>query len=174
MGFLDRIGRAVNSALDELKKPESFVKGEDFEKYVREYMFPDSDYELIYQTSSYSQNKDRFATDSMKPDFLFMDRKTKKQFYVECKYRSDEYRKDEKLEWTYPEQLKRYKEVSKDIPVFIALGIQGTSYDPDFIFLIPLKNVSFCGFYDSFLSKYEFYKRKPVFPSYLGSLEDKI
>ena len=99
--------------------------------------------------------------------------KTKKQFYVECKYRSDEYRKDEKLEWTYPEQLKRYKEVSKDIPVFIALGIQGTSYDPDFIFLIPLKNVSFCGFYDSFLSKYELCKRKPVFPSYLWGLENK-
>ena len=67
MGLLGNIGNYLSN----LDKPGSFVKGEDFENYVSKYMFPDSDYELIYRTSSYSQNKDRFATASMKPDFHF-------------------------------------------------------------------------------------------------------
>jgi hypothetical protein len=171
MSFLDKLQRTIQSANKEWKKPESFAKGEAFEKYLENYTFPKSDYELIYRTSSYTDNRDNYATATKLPDFRFMCKKTGQHFYVEAKFRNGEFWKDNKLEWTYPSQLDRYKQVDiHDAPVFVALGIGDRGDYPEFLFLIPLNKVNYCGFYESVLAKYEFYLDRPVFSSYLWNL----
>ena len=65
---------------------ESFKKGEQFEKYVEEIIFPDAHYELLYKTSDSKQNTRRFVQKSLEPDFHFKCRVTGKEFYVELSY----------------------------------------------------------------------------------------
>lgn len=171
MSFFEKLQRIVHSASQEWSKPESFAKGEAFEKYLIDYTFPKKDYELVYRTSSFIENKSNYASASKLPDFLFKCRKTGKSFYVEAKFRNGYYWKDNKLEWTYPSQLARYKEVDlRDAPVFIALGIGDKGSSPDYLFLIPLNKVNYCGLYESTLTKYEFFLDRPVFSTYLWKL----
>ena len=61
---------------------------------------------------------------------------------IECKWRKQSER-DGNIKWSYPEQIKRYNEYSssKDIPVFIALGIGGTPSSPEKVYLIPLADL---------------------------------
>ena len=71
---------------------ESFKKGEQFEKYVEEVIFPDAHYEVIYKTSDSEQNRRRFVKKSLEPDFQFKCRVTGKEFCVEAKWRAKPYK----------------------------------------------------------------------------------
>ena len=44
MSLLHKFSKGLQAFSNEVTKPSSFVKGEAFEKYVREYMFPIEDY----------------------------------------------------------------------------------------------------------------------------------
>lgn len=57
MKLLNKLFRAYKAAKNEITKPESFTKGDDFENYVREIVFPKDRYELIHKTHSYHENK---------------------------------------------------------------------------------------------------------------------
>ena len=71
---------------------ESFRKGEQFERYVEETIFPEAHYEVIYKTSDSTQNRRRFVKKSLEPDFHFRCRVTGKEFYVEAKWRAKPYK----------------------------------------------------------------------------------
>ena len=71
-----------------MNNTSSFKKGEDFEKFVEENIFPKKEYALIHRTNNFEQNKDRYAEDTLFPDFKFRCNKTNQEFYVEAKYRS--------------------------------------------------------------------------------------
>ena len=47
------------------------------------------------------------------------------------------------VEWSYEEQLARYRQFAKDknIPVFIVIGIGGTPSDPANVFVVPLASI---------------------------------
>jgi len=47
--------RGLRAFFQEIRKPESFVKGEAFENYVRNKIFPLSNYHLIYKTPNYNE-----------------------------------------------------------------------------------------------------------------------
>ena len=47
---------------------ESFNKGQAFEDYVEQVLFPASHYELLHKTNSFDQNSQRYVGDSRKPD----------------------------------------------------------------------------------------------------------
>jgi len=168
MGLLNKLKRIAEAVTNEITKPESFVKGDDFENYVREVVFPSNKYELVHKTHSYQDNKNDYIESTLYPDFLFRCKKTNKEFYVEAKYRSDFYKN--KVEWSYPKQLKRYKEINKKKKVFVCLGLGGEPKYPDYIFIIPISKLKYTGLYESFLKDYNFYIDKPVFPSYLWKL----
>ena len=61
MGLLNKISRIVKAAANEATKPESFVKGDEFENYVRDVAFPKDKYELVHKTHSYQENKNDFV-----------------------------------------------------------------------------------------------------------------
>ena len=90
---------------------DSFEKGEKFEKFVLDKLFQSSHYDLVHQTNTTSQNQYRFVENSLKPDFKFRCKRTKREFYVEAKYRSDFNRYDDKIEVMRPDQFERYIEI---------------------------------------------------------------
>ncbi len=170
MRILDAISKGIKTFSDELQKPESFRKGEQFEAYVRKYVFPPDRYQLLHKTHSYQSNQEDFAASSLYPDYGFKCLETGRNFYVEVKFREGVYHRD-KIEWCKPFQLRRYQEIDrKDSPVFLALGLGTDARSPQEVFIIPVAKVEHCAFYDSFLDKYQFYLQKPVFAGYLWKL----
>lgn len=143
--------------------PASYIVGEYFEDFARECIFPAKHYDLIVRTPRYRDNQRDFQLISLNPDFLFRDKKTKKQFAVECKFRSD-LSQDEKFEWTNPKQLQRYREYSKNIPVFVLLGL---GEYPDYLELVSLLPLSEAKYYGLYLSVLEEFSIPPfkAFPS---------
>lgn len=168
MDIFKRIGKAI---INEIVKPGSFVKGEQFEEYVRTYMFPKKDYDLVHRTHDYKSNSKDYVEDSLKPDFKFRDKKTGKEFYVEVKWRAGRYNREDKIEWCNDKQLKRYKDIDKsDCKVFVVLGLGDNPKTPEEIILFPVCSCNYSDLYDSFMDKYSFYLDKSVFAEYLWKL----
>lgn len=169
MSLLIRISQAIKK---KVIKPNSFIKGEEFENYIRKYLFPKSDYDLVHRTHDYNANNGDYIESSLKPDFKFRDKKNEKGFYVEVKWRMGVYNRENKIEWCNEKQLKRYKAIDKnESKVFIVLGFGDKPTVPKEIVLFPLSSCNYTGLYDSFLDKYSFYVDKPVFSGYLWKLK---
>lgn len=168
MSILNKLTRVAKAIKSELETPESFVKGDEFEKYVREVMFPKDKYELVHKTHSYRDNKGDYIESTLYPDFLFRCKNTNKEFYVEAKYRSGFFK--DKVEWSNNQQFKRYKEVNVKKPVFVCLGLKGTPKYPEYVFIMPISKVKYTGLYESALRDFEFHIDKPVFSNYLWKL----
>lgn len=160
MDFISKAIRVVKVTLDEINKPESFVKGDKFESYIRDHLFVKDRYDLIQRTHDYTTNKGDFVENTKEPDFKFRCIKTKQEFFVEAKYRSNYY--DNKIEWCKPFQLKRYKEMSKNTPVFVTIGVGNESGSPGQIFFIPLKDIKYTKLFRSFLKDYEVPVKSPI------------
>lgn len=150
MKIFESIKKGISFIVDDIKKPESFKIGDEFENYIRDVIFPEEFYGMVERTHSYDVNKNDYVESSKNPDFTFRDKKTRKVFYVECKFRNDLFKG--KLEWATKYQLKRYQDCEKIHPVFILIGLAGEEI-PD-IFLIPIKDIKYTGLFPSFLEKY--------------------
>ena len=61
--------------------------------------------------------------------------------------------------WASEKQLKRYKEYDEALPVFIAIGVGGfgNANYPDYLHIIPVRQIKYIGLYESFLRQYEVY-----------------
>jgi hypothetical protein len=141
---------------EENKKLEAFKKGEEFENYVENNLFPEKYFILLSKTHNYETNNKRYVEDSLKPDLKFKDKKTGKIFYVECKYRSKLY--DDKFHWAKNDgQFNRYKDIesNENTETFIAMGLGGTPDNPDEIYLMPLKEIKYPALYPSVLRNWE-------------------
>jgi len=155
--------RSHNVGWDDINTPESFKKGEAFQDYIRKHLFTKDKFDMLHKTPSYATNKnDYIIEDSEKPDFKFRAIKTGKEFFVEAKYRSRYY--EDKVEWCKPFQLKRYKEIDKKLPVYIALGLGGDPDSPDQVFFIPVNDIkySYSKLFLSFLKNYKVPNDKPI------------
>lgn len=173
MDIFKRVGKGLKALADEVSKPESFARGEEFEEYVRKFVFPKGKYELIHVTHAYEKNRNDYVKSSLHPDFKFRCIETDREFFVEVKFRKGTYYKN-KIEWCKQYQLKRYKEIDKnEAKVFLCLGLGDDPSLPDEVFIIPLSKLDFTSLFDSFLDKYSFYLEKPVFPKYLWNLDKK-
>lgn len=127
---------------DEFVKPDSFYKGENFENYVEEFLFPEDKYTLIRRTDTFERNRKRFSESTNDPDLLFRCMQTQREFAVEAKYRTS--LRNGQLSWCKMYQMERYKEIDRiRYPVFVAVGLQGTSIKPEEIFLFPVRKVKY-------------------------------
>lgn len=112
-------------------------KGILFEDFVIQYISKSSaDYRFKGKVSDY--NKDGvFAEENYEPDLKFTYNGT--PFAVECKWRRG-YSKKGSITWSYPEQIERYNayQQKENTPVFIAIGVGGTSDNPEEFYLVPL------------------------------------
>ncbi len=163
MGLISRVAKA---AWNEVIKPESFVKGDEFEEYVRSYLFPKDEYNILHRTHDYETNKDDFVEDSKEPDFKFKSIKSGKEFFIEAKYRSNY--SDGTVEWCKLYQLKRYRDIDKEIPIYIVIGLGQDPRDPEKIFLIPMKEIRYQKLFRSFLKQYQITPHRPVNNSHIS------
>ncbi len=133
-------GEKLVNIKDEIVKPSSFYKGENFEQYVEDLLFPERFYTLVRRTDNYERNLKRFSESTFDPDFTFRCRKTNFEFSVEAKYRTSLDR-DNRLSWSKLYQMERYKQYDQNIhPVFIVVGLKGVSEKPKEIYLFPIKH----------------------------------
>lgn len=169
MGILDSLKKGVLAAVDDMVTPESFKIGEAFENYVRENIFPFSHYKMLKKTHDYKQNSKDYVKQSNEPDFQFESIESRKNFYLEAKYRSY-VTDDNKVEWCKPNQLERYAQINKECPVFVLIGLGGKPSEPELISLMAVKHIKYPALFVSILEKHEVKLDKPVSPDYLWSL----
>ncbi len=150
MGILTRV---LKAAWAEANKPETYVKGDEFEHYVRRCLFAKEEYDLVHQTHDYTANKKDFVETSKEPDFKFRSRRSGREFFVEVKYRSAFYQGA--VEWCKPYQLKRYKAIDKAMSVFATIGVGGLPESPEHIYVVPVKHIRYTRLFPSFLKDYE-------------------
>jgi hypothetical protein len=151
--------RAIKAALHEASKPETFVKGEEFENFIKSKLFTSDDYDTLERTHDYTSNKNDFIDSSKKPDFKFRSRKSGKEFFVEAKYRSALYKGSFEFK---PYQLERYRAINKETPVFIGIGIGSQPKSPEQVFLVPVRDIRYTTLFHSSLSEYQV----PLAPAY--------
>ncbi len=129
-------------------------KGDDFEKYVVQ-KFSKSYFSIVEWTGDkYVQGM--YAKSNTNPDLTlkFKMKDIETDLAVECKYRSDYYKNG--VEWCTEQQLANYKTfaTSKEIAVFVAIGMGGVPTAPEELFIIPLTELM-SNFVDkSFLNQY--------------------
>lgn len=103
MGFL---GELLEDITGKSNRPE--IKGSRFEGFVLDEIFLDKLFDLVEMTRDFKSNSKRFEERSMKPDFLFRDKRTGEEFWIEAKYRKGLFRNkkgQEVCEICKPQQL---------------------------------------------------------------------
>jgi hypothetical protein len=145
--------RVLKVAWAEMNKPETHVKGDEFEQYVRKYLFTKEKYHLVHQTHDYKANKSDFVETSKEPDFKFRSRRSGREFSVEVKYRSAFHQGA--VEWCKPYQLKRYKTIDKAVLVLVAIGLGGLPKSPEHVYIVPVRHIRYTRLFPSFLKDYE-------------------
>ena len=160
MDIFSNIARVAKVTIDEINKPESYVKGDAFEDYIRTNLFIKDRYDLLQRTHDYTTNKEDFVENTKEPDFKFRSIKTGEEFFVEAKYRSVYYK--DTIEWCKPFQLKRYKEIDQKTPVYITIGVGKESNSPGHIYFIPLKDIKDTKVNRNFLKDYEVSVNSPI------------
>jgi len=168
MSFLSTLGKAVSLIIDDVRTPETFKIGEKFEDYVRKELFTAKYYTLVYRTPSYRSNSKDYAESSLKPDFIFRDKHTNEEFYVEAKFRTSDYQG--KFVWCNSAQLNRYKDCHREKPVFVILGIGENPNRPDVLSLISLNDARYTGLYHSVVEKFRIDVDKAVSSRTLWSI----
>lgn len=166
--LLKRITKGLTLLLNELTKPTSYLKGDDFETCLRNKVYTNKYFDLVMKTHDFHENQADYVESSLYPDYLFRNKVTGEEFWVEAKYRENLYKG--KIEWCSKYQFKRYKKISNNANVIIAIGFGGRPKNPESIYLIPLQAIEYTGLYPNQLTEYEFKEnRKNV----LDSVMDK-
>jgi hypothetical protein len=119
-------------------------KGDRFEEFVVKRFSSEKFYKLMeWRGDKYVDGI--FAESNQYPDLelVFKLKEIERRFAIECKYRSEVIEGDVKI--TYEDQLKRYKEFDSktDIPVYMLLGLGGSSKNPSELFLIPISGIEY-------------------------------
>ena len=135
------------------QKPEQetdpYKRGKMFEDWAL-YLFPAESFNIIHKTVGGADLEGRYTEDCVNPDYRFRDKKTRTEFWVECKFRS---RRGEKgiLEWTDYKHLQRYKKIREEsgIKLYILVGIGGSPDDPKEILFFDLDEMPYYSLYYS-------------------------
>jgi len=160
MGLISILGKGLQAMIDEALTPESFKAGKKFEDYVRCELFIDRYYDLLEMTHDYNTNSKDYVKSSLKPDFKFRDKWTKKEFYVEAKFRTGLF--NGKIQWCNESQLKRYQEYHRETPVFLILGMGERADCPEFLSLIPMSLAKYPGLFPNYAEQFEIKPNTPI------------
>src|SRR4030067_1210880 len=161
MGLLD-VGIDLLKGIKYTFSDEPFM-GLRFEDYVSD-LFSTKYFSLVEKTHSTETNQERYVERNMNPDFVFRYEPAGELFAVECKYRSN-LNNEGLLNWSYPEQMKRYQEFShkRRMPVFIVIGLGGTDNNPKKMFNIPLEEAKYPTLYPGVFDTFNRPPNKPFY-----------
>ena len=153
------LARTVQFIWNDIKTPNTFRKGEYFQSYVRDHLFPKDKYTLLRRTHNYIENKDDFVDSTKEPDFKFKSA-SGMMFFVEAKYRSNYFKGA--IEWCKSYQLRRYREIDQHTPIYVVIGIGAPPNNPTELFLLPLKDVKYTKLFQSSLRPYKVPTKKCI------------
>ena len=130
-------------------------QGDDFEKFIIQKF--DKKYYRIKEWAGDKFVKGVYAETTQQPDIL-VELHLKSEtanLWVECKWRQSSNAKS--IQFAGEEQFERYKqyEKTKNIPVFVAIGIGGKGSSPKQLFIVPLQKVKYNYIYMEYLMKFE-------------------
>ena len=152
----------VASSADE--GDENYEKGVEFEEYIVSRF--SKKYFTLKEWRGDKSSHGVYAQSNTYPDmeYTFKLHGETYNFAVECKWRA-KYNKENKVEWSYKEQLARYRQFAKDknIPVFIVIGIGGTPSTPANVFVVPLASIKNVELSKSWLENYRHDLSKNMF-----------
>jgi len=168
MGIFDSLKKAAQTFIEEQNTPESFKKGQKFEEFIRKVIFPNEKYKILKKTHDYNQNSKDYVMESLEPDYKFECLDSKKQFYVEAKFRSWFYKG--KIELFKDSQFKRLKELNSKESVFVIIGIGYEPDNPNHICLVPMNKIKSPSLTDKFLEDYIIANNMYISPNKLWSL----
>lgn len=116
-------------------------KGKRFKEFVIN-KFNSQYFDIVEKTHSPKTNQDRFGESNGNPDYTLRYKPTMEEFAVECKYRShlNPYGMLEYCEWDQFEHYKKFME-TRQIPVYIVVGLGGGDENPNSLYILPLKDV---------------------------------
>lgn len=135
----------------------SFEKGQQFENYIENVVFPRELYALVEKTHDHTTNSRRYVESSHKPDFKFRCKSTNKTFHVEAKYRSSNY--DDPIPLYSEKQFELHNKIhQQDGPVFVALGCAGTPAKPDELYVARIDKLLYA---EPFRSRFIYHKVGP-------------
>jgi uncharacterized membrane protein len=156
--------KLIQQAEDELKKSKnkqevekidySAKNGLDFEKFIVAQF--DKKYLSLKHWAGDKYTKGRYDPTTPEPDliFEFQMHNKKTELAVECKWRKSYYKGGFELSEKDFEKYQTF-EKTKQIPVFIAIGIGGAGENPEKLYAVPLREMK-SGFLTlDFLKKYE-------------------
>ncbi|OYT16081.1 MAG: hypothetical protein B7C24_09650 [Bacteroidetes bacterium 4572_77] len=145
LDYKDIIKNAEKKLRESKLEPETELinhkkkKGDDFEKYIVQKF--NLEYFRIKEWAGDKYIKGIYAETTPQPDLLLEFSLNNKiyPFAVECKWR--QHISPGGIEFAKNDQFNRYKEYenSKNIPVFIAIGIGGKANSPESIYIVPLR-----------------------------------
>tara|TARA_B100000586_G_scaffold52745_1_gene35447 strand:- start:321 stop:878 length:558 start_codon:yes stop_codon:yes gene_type:complete len=120
---------------------DSKRKGQLFEEHLVDWIFTREYYDLLHLTQDGYTNFFRYVKSSEYPDFKFQDRIGGKKFWVAAKYSTAWLGEspDQYIYFLTESQLKRFIEVDKKLPVFVAIGTGNKAHNPNQIYLIPVR-----------------------------------
>ena len=120
---------------------EAHVKGLAFEEWIVSKF--DKKYWTLKEWRGDKYSNGVYAESNQYPD-LELTLKARGQEYriaIECKYRSRF--KDDKIKWSYDEQVNRYKSFASrtGLPTFIIIGVGGSASDPQELYIVPIEDM---------------------------------
>jgi len=111
--LIKRIYYALSAFFKELFKPTAFLKGEEFERCLRKKVFKKDNFELVMKTHDFHENNKDYVESSLYPDYLFREKKSNKEFFIEAKYRENTYQG--KVQWCKEYQFRRKQKIQEII-----------------------------------------------------------
>ena len=155
---MGRWSQAFSAFYLHLTKQDSFVKGDDFEEFLSEYIFPKDKYKCIHRTPSEPDTAKRFIQSAGLPDFQLQDLTNGNKFWLEAKYSSKWYGAfpDQYILFVNEQTLDKYRNHDKDHTLFIAFGVGGSANYPAQTYIIPVRFIKYADkIYKKFLHHYE-------------------
>lgn len=142
----------VRADWDEAGKSTNYFRGDEFEQYIRNTLFPRESFDVLFKTHDYAGNLDEYITYSKLPDYKFRIKSLGADFFIQAKFRAKF--QDQVLEWCKLFQQKRWQEIDNVTPVLVVIGVGGRPTAPERVYLVPVRQMKFVKLYPGFLQKY--------------------
>tara|TARA_R110001592_G_scaffold325782_6_gene606394 strand:- start:28063 stop:28674 length:612 start_codon:yes stop_codon:yes gene_type:complete len=149
---------------------ENKAKGDAFEKFVVKQF--NKKYFTLQEWRGDKYVEGTYPVSNHFPDLevSFELKEVKDHFAVECKWRKDYYKGA--IKWANDNQIVNYKEYAQKtkLPVYVVIGVGGTSSIPNELFVIPLAEIKYPSLYKDKLAPY----KKEVGSTFFWDNEKKV
>ena len=154
---------SVNERLKMLVPDETVMTGWEFESFVLRLLQLKSRRDLVLREWRSDKSVDGLVAEANSyPDMVLVQYEGTRQmeFAIECKWRKHFAGIHGEITWADNDNMTRYRmfEESRDIPVFVVIGVGGDPSAPEILYIVPLDKIASTKLRRGWLEKY----RRPL------------